>query len=615
MRFPSKFALFAAVMGACWLAAPGAEGWTSRGFAQEADEEPAAEVGVSLNDSQEAISRRYKRFEETLLKMAELMRKTDPERAELLRRVIGKSKEQFITIRMDKLVELFKQERLGDAVEQQDELILELTALMDLLGSEDRAKEIDEEKQRLKDLIRDVDTLLGKQKGIRADTERGAGEQSLQDRQQDLEDRTRQLGEKIDRQDQKKSDQLRSDQQGNQQDADEQDADGEKSDREKSDREKSDRQKSDREKSDGEKSDGEKSDGEKSNGEKSNGEKSDGEKSDGEKKDGEKSEGQKSDGQKSNGQPQDGQQQDGQQQEGQQQDGQQQDGQQQDGQQQDGQQQQQQQPSTPGREQIEQARKAMQDALDKLKEGKRDQAPQDQTDAIAKLQQAKDKLEEILRQLREEERERLLTKLEDRFQQMLAMQILIYDNTIPLGKIPEDKRESRHFSKAKELSRKEAELALEAEKALTLLKDEGTSVAFPEAVVQMRDDMQTVVARLDTAQVGELTQGIEQDIIEALEEMVEALQREIERNKSEQKQQQPGQQGQPQDEELVNKIAELKMLRSMQLRINRSTKRLGRLIDGEQAEAQDVVEQLRILSERQSRIQRATHDIATGKNQ
>ncbi|QDT49681.1 hypothetical protein Pan258_37360 [Symmachiella dynata] len=587
MRF-RHFVLIVAVIAAFQGTFLAKEGRQARVHAQEATPEPASDettqnnAGSSLDSTQQAISRRYKRFEETLLKMAELMRKTDPERAELLRRVIGKSKEQFIAIRMDKLVELLEKESFGNAIEQQDELVLELTALLDLLGSEDRAKEIEEEKKRLQDLIRNVDALLGKQKGLRADTERGAGEKGLQERQRDLEERTQKLGEKIDRQDQKKAQDLQGDQEPG-----EEKSDGQKTDAEKSDGKKPDGEKPDGEKPDGEKPDGEKSDGQKSDGQKSDGQKSDGQKSDGQKSDGQKSDGQKSDGQKSDGQKSDGQKSDGQQQ---------------------------QQPSTPGRQEVEQARKAMQDALDKLKEGQRDDASQDQTDAIAKLQQAKERLEEILRQLREEERERMLTKLEDRFQQMLAVQILIYDNTVPLGKIPEDQRETRHISKAKELARKEAELALEAEKALTLLKDEGSSVAFPEAVEQMRDDMRTVMTRLEAAQVGELTQGIEQDIIETLEELVEALQREIEQGKTK-PQDQKKQQQQKQKEELLNKLAELKMLRSLQLRINRGTKRLGRLFDGEQAEQQDILDQLRILGERQRRVQKATNDIATGKNQ
>src|SRR5262245_3856193 len=40
---------------------------------------------------QEAISLRYKRFEQSLIQMAEAMRKSDPERASLLFRAVGKS--------------------------------------------------------------------------------------------------------------------------------------------------------------------------------------------------------------------------------------------------------------------------------------------------------------------------------------------------------------------------------------------------------------------------------------------------------------------------------------------------------------------------------------------
>jgi hypothetical protein len=50
------------------------------------------------------------------------------------------------------------------------------------------------------------------------------------------------------------------------------------------------------------------------------------------------------------------------------------------------------------------------------------------------------------------------------------------------------------------------------------------------------------------------------------------------------------------------------------LRVNGRTTRLGRLVDGEQAVDADVVNQLQRLSERQSRIQKATYDLATGRN-
>jgi hypothetical protein len=65
---------------------------------------------------------------------------------------------------------------------------------------------------------------------------------------------------------------------------------------------------------------------------------------------------------------------------------------------------------------------------------------------------------------------------------------------------------------------------------------------------------------------------------------------------------------------LVETLAELKMLRSMQMRVNRRTKRLAQMIEGEQAVDPEVVSQLRQLSRSQSRIQDATYDLSAGRN-
>ena len=79
----------------------------------------------------------------------------------------------------------------------------------------------------------------------------------------------------------------------------------------------------------------------------------------------------------------------------------------------------------------------------------------------------------------------------------------------------------------------------------------------------------------------------------------------------------PPMSGEPPEPPLVDILAELKMLRSLQLRVNRMTKQFGRMIDspdGEQALKADVLEQLRRLSVRQARIQQATYNLATGRN-
>jgi hypothetical protein len=271
----------------------------------------------------------------------------------------------------------------------------------------------------------------------------------------------------------------------------------------------------------------------------------------------------------------------------------------------------------PARKQIRQAEDRMRDAKRKLEEAERRGAAADQQKAIEELKQAKAALEEILRQLREEEVERVLAMLEGRFRKMLQLQVEVYEGTIALDRIPEEERDRNTEIESDKLSKKEANISAEADKTLTLLREEGSSVAFPESVEQLREDMDQVTARLHRTNIGSITQGVEQDIVKSLEEMVAALQKA-------QKEQQKGAQqkggkkggGQPQDKPLVNAIAELKMIRALQMRVNMRTERYSKLLaDGtEQAEAPDLVEAVKRLSEREERIHKTTRDIVVGRN-
>ena len=117
-------------------------------------------------------------------------------------------------------------------------------------------------------------------------------------------------------------------------------------------------------------------------------------------------------------------------------------------------------------------RDAMKRAIEELKKQQRENASKEQDEAIRKLMQAKEQIEEILRQLREEEREMFLTMLEARFQNMLRLQLQINTETVRLDKVPADQREARHISKATDLSRDQRDNALEADRALVLLKEE-----------------------------------------------------------------------------------------------------------------------------------------------
>src|SRR5262249_54868981 len=155
--------------------------------------------------------------------------------------------------------------------------------------------------------------------------------------------------------------------------------------------------------------------------------------------------------------------------------------------------------------------------------------------------------------------------------------------------IPEDERDRDAEIEAGKLSRRESEIATEADKTLALLHEEGSSVAFPESLDQVREDMAQTASRLGRANVGQITQGIEQDIVKALEEMVAALQ------KAQKDQRQRGgggggSGGGGKDQPLLDSIAELKMIRALQMRVNTRTERYSKLLaeGSEQAEAPDL---------------------------
>ncbi|MFM7159929.1 MAG: hypothetical protein ACKO3P_06120, partial [Planctomycetaceae bacterium] len=131
-----------------------ADGETTEGATEEGG---AGGKPASLSGSQESLQRQYKRFEDGLYRIAEGLRKSDPERADLLLRAIGKSKEERIATQMNELSSLLRSNKqLGEAIERQEDLIGNLQVILDLLLSEDRQKELQEEQKRIKAYLEEV---------------------------------------------------------------------------------------------------------------------------------------------------------------------------------------------------------------------------------------------------------------------------------------------------------------------------------------------------------------------------------------------------------------------------------------------------------------------------
>ena len=276
-------------------------------------------------------------------------------------------------------------------------------------------------------------------------------------------------------------------------------------------------------------------------------------------------------------------------------------------------------PPAPGADSVKKAVPDEQNASDNLDKDNRAKASDEQAKAIEKMEQARQELEKRLKQLREQELERLLANLEQRVGKMLAMQIEVKGVTGTIDgqimKNPDQKPRPIDFQNSQKQEDREAEIIAEADKAIELLRNEGSAVAFPAVFEEVRQDMSRVKERLHNANVGADTQALEQDIIEVLTQMKEALKKaQQELGKSP-----PMPPGEPppsgdQLKKLLDEIAELKLIRQQQQLVNTRTTRYGERFKGEQADELQIKKELKDLGERQEKIESMINNLVTGKN-
>jgi hypothetical protein len=269
------------------------------------------------------------------------------------------------------------------------------------------------------------------------------------------------------------------------------------------------------------------------------------------------------------------------------------------------------------RQRLQEAEKRMREARKKLEKADRSGARADQQKAIEELETARAELEEILRQLREEEVERLLVQLETRVRLMLRAERGILTAVETLIANTAMAARERQLEGVR-IGREQEDVAAEVMRALALLRDDGSAVAVPEALRQIHDDCVQAASRLSRGSINGETTGIVTDIVDGLEELLAALEKS--RREQEQRQQEGGAQGraaEPGEQPLVDQLAELKMLRSLQLRVNGRTQRFSQLLDegAERATEPELREALARLAERQRAIEKAARDIVTGRTE
>ncbi len=251
--------------------------------------------------------------------------------------------------------------------------------------------------------------------------------------------------------------------------------------------------------------------------------------------------------------------------------------------------------SPPGQQNLDQAEQEMGGAAESLEEEKPQEATPKQDKAIAELEQAQQELEQALEQLRKEQREETLRDLEARFREMLSKQRPINDSTLALDQLGRERFGRAEELQLADLSAAQRALAEQAATCLHILDEEGTTIAFPRVVEQLAEDMTASADRLAGLDVGAITQTIQQEIVDTLEQLLEAVKKMQQENEQQAGQPNSGNKEPP----LLPPSAELKLLRASQLRVNtRTTAITESAAKGEEA-PQAAAEALRKLAARQ----------------
>jgi len=555
-----------------------------------------------LLDRQQRQLREYKAVAENLLALAQRMEKSgkveDQDKAKLIRKALELGDNEGVENKFQTLLRTLGGKEgkiglsdIGQAKGQNEELAKVLKQILDILMNDDEMARIREEKNRLEKMLADLKGIIRETKVTRAVTENGKGDpKKLSKEQERIAKNTNDLAKRMGAKDEAKDGKGGDGKDGK---------DGKGGDGK-----------------DGKGKDGKGGDGK--DGKSKDGKGGDGK--DGKGKDGKGGDGKGKDGKGGDGKGGDGKGKDGKGGDGKGGDGKGGDGQGKDGQGGEGQQGQPGQPGqkAPGADQVKKAVPDQEQAKNDIDKNKRPEAVEKQTEAIDKLTKAQQELEKRLKQLREEELERTLANLEARVAKMLQMQIEVKEATIAIDKIIQSretkKPEKVDIQKSQTQADKEGEIVVEANKAIEILKGEGSSVAFPRIFEETVIDMVRVKERLNIPNVGADTQADEQSIIDALKEMLEALKK-AQQELGKSPPGQPGQSGPPPDQKLLDEIAELKMIRNLQVRVNEKTSRKGRELKGqEQADEPLIKTELKDLSGRQIKIEEMARDIASGKN-
>ncbi|MEE8170280.1 MAG: hypothetical protein V3T70_07010, partial [Phycisphaerae bacterium] len=225
-------------------------------------------------------------------------------------------------------------------------------------------------------------------------------------------------------------------------------------------------------------------------------------------------------------------------------------------------------PRLPGQPHVQKALPHQRQAQEQLDNERAEQAADSQKKALQQLETARAELEEVLEQMRREQQEEMLASLQARFQAMLTRQLDVNAETSRLDELGRDQWTRSDQLALAETADHQQWVAQEAGRSSRILTEEGTTIVFPELVAGIQEDAAAAADRLAMADTGDSVRAIQLDVAETLKEMLDSVEQRREQMAG------GGGEGESGETEIVllPPSAELKMLRSRQLRVNRATR-------------------------------------------
>jgi len=261
------------------------------------------------------------------------------------------------------------------------------------------------------------------------------------------------------------------------------------------------------------------------------------------------------------------------------------------------------------------AAERMDRAQSSLKQGKPSEARGKQQNARSELQQARESLEEARQQAQDPERQKKLFDLSERLKAMLALQRQASADTRAVAERrrgqPLAERDRPLLHKA---ARTQASLRPRAQEVVEKLADENVP-SFLWTMTEAFGMIDQVTRQLEAEETGWSTQQTQRDIETNLAEMIRSLEEQIQANRRGQggNGRRGGGRGGSRGKgkaPLVAPVAQVRLLRRLQIHINDATRRYDQERKLELINPQLIQARVKALSERQALIARMADEIA-----